>query len=102
LSSSGTSTHSLPAIIGTRQTPDFTLTPTLNLGAKVLAAVNGGRISMHGTPVGSRRWSRLAADAPSGASSLAVVDDGLAWGLNQSVLVMSSSFNPWQVGAGPG
>ncbi len=39
---------------GTRQTPDWALTNALNLGSKFLAAVNGGRIDLHGQPVAKR------------------------------------------------
>lgn len=41
-------------LAGSRLTPEWPLDNTLNLGAKVLAAVRGGTIDLHGAPVGDR------------------------------------------------
>ena len=74
------------------------MSSSLNVGAKVLAAINGGRIGLFGRPVG-RRWTRLAEDSPAGSNQAVLLDQTADWQANQSVILMSSSYNPWQVGS---
>lgn len=63
----------------------------MNLGSKVLAAVSGGSIRLYGQRV-AQRWTRLAADAPAGASEITVAG-AVGWTVGQRVLVTSSSYN---------
>ncbi|KAG1667228.1 hypothetical protein FOA52_009793 [Chlamydomonas sp. UWO 241] len=77
---------------GTRQTTDYVISEELNLGSKVLAALNGGRIDLYGTPVAAR-WTKLAAPAAAGAASIVLVGASLGWAVGQEVLITSSSWN---------
>lgn len=90
--------HPAPLTIllnGTRDVPQWAVSNTLNLGAKFLAAVGGGRIDLHGTPV-ARRWTRLAATAPAGATTITLAQGNLGWPVGSKVLITSTSWNPWQ------
>lgn len=62
---------------------------------QVLAALNGGRIDLHGIPV-TKRWTRLSASAAANASELLLADSQLGWRAGQRLLVASTTFNPSQ------
>lgn len=80
---------------GTRQSPNWIVTSTINLGSKVLAAYGGGKIDLYGLPV-QKRWSKLAATALANTATLVVDGSQLGWSVGQKVMVTSSSWNPWQ------
>lgn len=63
--------------------------------AQVLAAYNGGKIDLFGSPV-QRRWVKLSASAAANTTGLTVEGGQLGWATGQQVLVTSSSWNPWQ------
>lgn len=87
-------------LAGNRSTPDWALTNTVNLGSKFIAAIDGGQIDLHGTPV-VKRWARLAVSAPVGAGSITLEGGDLGaggWAVGQEIVITSSSWNPWQVG----
>ena len=48
-------------------------------------------------PAPASRWTRLSEDALAGSSEAVVGDGGTGWAAGQSVLLLSSAFNPWQV-----
>eukprot|EP00775_Hariotina_reticulata_P007195 gene7195-7409_t len=81
-------------LTGNRSSTNVIITSKLNIGAKVLAAVDGGSIGLWGQPVGAR-WSRLAASAEQGSSSLLVAGTNLGWAVGGKITVTSSSYN-WQ------
>ena len=80
---------------GNKTTPQWPIDETLNLGSKVLAAVRGGTIDLHGTAL-SKRWTKLGAAAAAGDISVTVAEAGLGWKVGDSVLIGSTSFNTWQ------
>ncbi|GAX81123.1 hypothetical protein CEUSTIGMA_g8557.t1 [Chlamydomonas eustigma] len=80
---------------GTRQTPDWAVNNNLDLGSKVLAAYNGGKIDLYGAQTG-RRWTRLVATASANTSQLVVDGIQLGWSVGHKVLVTSSAWNLWQ------
>jgi hypothetical protein len=70
-----------------------TAAPTASLahfGNKVLA-LHGGTISLHGAPVGTT-WTRLAADAPAGATTLTLAQP-VEWRAGDRIVVATSSRN---------
>ncbi|KAG1658047.1 hypothetical protein FOA52_004206 [Chlamydomonas sp. UWO 241] len=83
------------SLSGSRDTPDFVVSDELNLGSKVLAALNGGRLDLYGTPVPTR-WARLSAFSETGDEALVVEGESLGWPVGGRVVVASSSWNPWQ------
>lgn len=58
----------------------------------------GARLELWGTPV-AKRWLKLGAPATAGSNQLVLSDGSHGWSVNQTVLVTSTTFNPWQVGA---
>ena len=86
------------SLAGRRDTPDWpswAIDNDLNLGSKVLAAIDGGVIDLHGAPV-TRRWTKLSSAVAAGATTLTVSGVGLMWRKGNRVLVTSTSFNTWQ------
>ena len=69
--------------------------PTATNLTQVLAAFNGGKIDLFGSPV-QRRWVKLSASATANTTGLTVEGGQLGWAAGQQVLVTSSSWNPWQ------
>lgn len=66
---------------------------------QVLAAVSGGRLSLHGQPV-PKRWTRLAVAAYAGSSTMTVMlspSELAGWIPGREVMITSSTFNPEQV-----
>lgn len=61
------------------------------MGSKVLGAMAGGSIDIHGRPV--RSWTRLAENAPAGAATIRVVD-AAGWRVGDRIVVASGSFEP--------
>lgn len=82
-------------LAGGRATPDWAIDNSLNLGSKVLAALRGGSISLHGRPV-VKRWTRLAAAAAPGDANITLADLNLGWRVGDRVLIAATSFNTWQ------
>jgi hypothetical protein len=65
---------------------------------QVLAAVSGGRLTLHGLPV-PRRWTRLAGPVAAGDSVVTVAGGApelTGWVSGREVLITSSTFNPEQ------
>jgi hypothetical protein len=62
---------------------------------QVLAALNGGRIDLHGIPA-TKRWTRLSTSAAANARELLLADSQLGWRAGQRLLVASTTFNPSQ------
>lgn len=65
---------------------------------QVLAAVSGGQIALHGQRV-TKRWTRLAAAAAPGNTTISVLGDAstlAGWAAGKEVLITSSTFNPDQ------
>jgi hypothetical protein len=56
-------------LTGNRNSTNIIITSKLNIGAKVLAAIDGGSVGLWGQPVGAR-WSKLAATAEPGRKKL--------------------------------
>jgi hypothetical protein len=52
----------------------------------------------HPVPPTSLRWTRLAENALAGSTTAVVGDGSVSWAPGQRLLLMSSAFNPWQVG----
>jgi hypothetical protein len=67
-----------------------------DMGTKVLGAMAGGRIELHGRPV--RGWTRLAANTAAGATQVSVVD-AAGWRVGDRVVVASGSTEPNQAEA---
>ena len=63
-------------------------------GAKVLAAIKGGNLNLHGRRH-TARWTRLASTAETGSQSLQL-SEAVDWPPGSQVVVSSSSFNPDQ------
>jgi hypothetical protein len=75
-----------------------TLPGVAHLPWQVLAAVSGGRLSLHGQRV-TKRWTRLAAPAAPGDTTISVQGDAAVlagWTAGKEVLITSSTFNPEQ------
>ena len=81
-------------LVGTRQTPDVALTNTLNLGSKSIAVIGGGTLDLHGVPV-IKRWTRLGVTAAVGSSVLVLSEPQYDWAIGNSVIVTTSTYNPW-------
>jgi hypothetical protein len=47
-------------------------------GSKFIAAMSGGKLSLHGRPV-ARRWTRLQQPAAAGAASIVLDGSSLGW-----------------------
>ena len=50
-----------------------------------------------GTYLLAFRWTRLSEDAHANSSTAVIADGGTSWMPGQNLLLLSSSFNPWQV-----
>jgi hypothetical protein len=68
---------------------------SLDLGAKVLAAVSGGTISLWGRSV-PQRWVKLGATYNASSTTLVLSTPFHGWAVNQTIVVTSSTYNPQQ------
>lgn len=62
-----------------------------DMGTKVLGAMAGGRIELHGRSVTA--WSRLAAPASAGSTTIRVAD-ATGWRVGDRIVIASGSSNP--------
>ncbi len=83
------------ALNGSRDTPDWAIDNSLNLGSKVLAAIRGGTIDLYGRPV-ARRWTRLAAPAAIGDGNITLADGSHGWRVGDRIVITATTFNVWQ------
>jgi hypothetical protein len=68
---------------------------SLDLGAKVLAALSGGTISLWGRPA-AQRWVKLGATYNASSTTLVLSTPFHGWAVNQTLVVTSSTYNPQQ------
>jgi hypothetical protein len=64
-----------------------------DMGTKVLGAMAGGRIELHGRDV--RSWTRIAADTAAGATQITVVD-AAGWRVGDRLVIASATSEPAQ------
>ncbi|KXZ43941.1 hypothetical protein GPECTOR_77g37 [Gonium pectorale] len=82
-------------LVGARAVPDYAIDNSLNLGSKVLAAIRGGTIELHGRKV-AQRWIRLAAPAAVNDDNITVSDPNHGWRAGDLILISSNTYNVWQ------
>lgn len=64
----------------------------MGMGTKVLGAMNGGLLDLHGEQRMS--WSQLAANADVGATAMRLKDSAATWRAGDRLVVVSSGFDP--------
>ena len=79
---------------GRKDSPVLAVDDEVVPGAKVLAVIKGGVLSLHGKPH-ETRWTRLKATAPAGSDKLQL-EEPVDWEPGSRVVIASSTFNPDQ------
>lgn len=65
----------------------------MGMGTKVLGVMQGGRLDLHGASASKTSWTRLAADAGPGATSLELAT-AVDWTPGDTIVIAPSGFDP--------
>lgn len=62
------------------------------MGSRAFGTMNGGSLELHGRAAGKRSWTKLAAHANVGATSLTLVDAPTGWQIGDRVAIAPSGY----------